>query len=246
MFNLNKISQISKGGETMKTLVLVLALMVVVGGACVATTTATYDLYMGWSLISAPLVPINPDPLSVYAGAPDGLDYLCYRYDPSSGWVTYDSFDPSAYGNVLLGDGSSLNCMSAGATISYVGVEDGVPDGTGAMTDMWISLPGSQTDGIDAGGIHLIGQPFNHNTPVDPSGQNIGDGIFFTDGTTLKNWSEAVADSWVDGKLSTLDPANGAVDVQFDGWGGDDTLRPGKGYWLTTYKDNLALIIPAQ
>jgi len=234
----------------MKTLVLVLALMMVVGGTCVAAT-ATYDLYQGLSMISAPLVPFNPDPLSVYAGATDGLDYLLFRYDPSGGWVNYDAFAPELFGGVLLGDGATLTVLSAGVTISYEGVPDGVPDMVagvpveGTMTDMWISLPGSTTDGIDAGGWHLVGQPFNHNTMVDPLGDASGSGILFTDGTTLKNWSEACAASWVDGKMSTTDPINGAVDVQFDGWGGDDTLRAGKSYWLATYKDNLAMIVPA-
>lgn len=226
----------------MKTLGLVLALMMVVAGASVAAT-ATMDVYTGFNLIAAPLVPFNPDPLSVFAGAADGIDGLLSRYDPSSGTVGYDSLDPSLFGNVLLGDGFWLNVYSAGhQVLNYTGVPDGVPDGTGAMTDMWISLPGG---GAGTGGWQLIGQPFAHDTVVD-SGAGTGDKIFFTDGTTLKNWSEAVAATWVADKISGYDAGTGIFDVQYDGLGATDTLQAGHGYWLLTYKDNLALIIPAQ
>ena len=227
----------------MKTLGLVLALMVVVSGASMAAT-ATYDIYQGWNLLAAPLAPFNPDPLSVFAGAPDGLDYLLYRFDPSGGYVTYDALDPSTFGNCLLGDGYSLNVYASTGTISYQGFPDGLPDAQGVKTDMWISLPGSQTDGLDAGGWQLIGHPFDHNTVVD-SGTGTGDKIFFTDGTTLKNWSEAVAATWVDGKMSGNDAVSGSFNVQYDGLGDTDTLQAGRGYWIATYKDNLAMIVPA-
>lgn len=243
MFKSYAISRTMKGGETMKTLGLVLALTVLVAGASVAAT-ATYDVYVGWNLVAAPLVPFNPDPNSVFAGLADGIDGLLARYDPSGGIVTYDSLDPSVFGNVLLGDGFWLMVYSGTQTVSYDGVPDGVPDGAGNKTDMWISLPGNQNDGQDAGGWHLIGHPFNHDSPVD-SGSGTGDRLFFTDGTTLKNWSEACAANWVDFKLSGYDPAGGIFDVQYDGLGADDTLRAGRGYWLLTYKDNLAMIIPA-
>ncbi len=228
----------------MKTLGLVLALMVVVGGACVADIAA-YDIYAGTQLVAAPLAPFNPDPLSVFANAPDGIDYMLFRYDPSSGWVTYDSFDPEMYGGVMLGEGAMLTATTS-ATISYEGFPDALKDSAEAAgTDMWISLPGNSMDGVDAGGWHLIGQPFNHETVVDPTYEGTGSNILFTDGTQVLNWAEANAAGWVDSKLTNIDAASGAIDVQFDGWGGDDTLRVGKGYWLNTYKDNLAMIILA-
>lgn len=243
MFKLTKISKISKGGETMKTLVLMLALMLVIGGGVLAET-ATIDVYTGFNLVAAPLVPINPDPLSVFAGAADGIDGVLSRYEPTGGIVGYDSLDPSLFGNVLLGDGFWLNVYSGAQTLSYEGVPDGVPDGAGVKTDMWISLPGN-SDAADAGGIHLIGQPFAHNTLVDPTGAGTGSGIFFTDGTSLKNWSEAVAATWVSDTIAGYNAVGGIFDVKYDGLGYTDTLEAGRGYWVTTYKDNIAMIIPA-
>jgi len=227
----------------MKTLGLVLALVIVASGACVAANV-TYDIFDGWNLVCAPLVPFNPDPNDVFDGAPYGVDGLLTRFDaPSSGNITYDSLDPQAFGNILLGDGYWLYSYGGG-TIDFDGVPDGVPDGSGNMTDMWISLPGNQLDGQDAGGWHLIGHPFNHDTPVD-DGSGTGANIYFTDGTTLKNWSEAAAAGWVADAMITYDNVAGNLNVQFDGLGDDDTLRPAHGYWLFTYKDNLAMIIPA-
>lgn len=230
----------------MKTLGLVLALAFVLAGACVADTV-TFDVLGGWNLIAAPLVPFNPDPLVVFAGAPDGIDGLLTRNDPTWGGVTYDSLDPSLFGNILLGDGYWLYQANTG-TISYEGVPDGVPDSSGNMTDMWISLPGNQNDNQTepplGGGWHLIGHPFNHDTPVD-DGTWTGANIKFTDGTTLKTWDEAVQAGWVDSFMVGNNPVTGGVNVQYDGLGDDDTLRAAHGYWLHTYKDNLAMIIPA-
>lgn len=241
MFKLNSISQILKGGETMKTLGLVLALVLVVGGACVAAT-ATYDIYKGWNMISAPIVPFDPNPETVFAGAPDGVDSLLSRWDPSAGGVGYDSGDPTSFGGVLLGDGFWLRDFTGKATITITGVADGVPDGAGVMTDMWISLPGNTN--INGGGWHMIGQPFNHNTPVD-DGSGTGANIKFTDGTTLKTWGEAFAAGWVADTISTWDPASGGVGIVFDGSGDDDHFRAGKGYQVKTFVPNLAMIIPA-
>lgn len=241
MFKSYTISRIVKGGETMKTLVLVLALMVVVVGACVADTV-TYDVYGGWNLISCPLVPFNPDPAAVFAAAPQGIDGLLSRTDPSSGGITYDALDPTGFGNCLLGDGYWLQCFSGPTTLSYTGVPDGVPDGSGAMTDMWISLPGNSN--TNSGGWHQIGHPFNHATPVD-DGSGTGANVLFTDGTTLKTWSEAAAAAWVNDNMSGANASSGGFTVQFDGLGDDDHLRAGKGYWIYTYKPNLAMIILA-
>jgi len=210
-----------KGGETMRTLGLVLALLFVVAGSSIADTV-TYDVYGTagggdglWQLITAPLVPFNPDPTSVFAGAPDGLNYNLIRQDPSSGMISYDEGDPGSFGNVLLGDGYYLHCYGDG-TIQYTGVPDGVPDTTGKKTDMWISLPGDQGDGQDLGGWHIIGTPYNHNVPVNKGGAFTGNNISFTDGTTLKTWSEATAANWVSSLMFGTDPLNGDYAISYD------------------------------
>jgi len=220
----------------MKTLGLVLAMVVVMGGACVADT-ATYDVLADWNCISAPLVPFNPDPMAVFTGI--NVVNTLSRYDaPTQTGILYDDLDPAAFGNILLGDGYWL--LSDGTyTVSYDGVPDGVPDGSGNMTDMWVSLPGAQLDPDDAGGWHLIGQPFNHDT-------NVMANLSLTDGTTLKSWEDAVAAGWCEGVMTAFDASiQTGTTVGFD-LADDDHLRPAKGYWFLTFKDNLALIIPAQ
>lgn len=237
-----------KGGEMMRILGLACLLVLVASAVCSAAT-AMYDVYQGFNLIAAPIVPFNSDPTVVFAGSHDGVDGTLSRWDPTNGGVYYDSLDPGGFGNILLGEGYWLQQTGTGH-ITIDGVLDGVPDGSGKKTDMWISLPGNQADaGVNppsGGGWHLIGNPFDDVIPVD-SGSGVGDRIKFTDGTVLLNWSEAANPpyAWVSATLSGWTPAGGGVDVQFDGLGSDDSLRPGMGYWLQTTKDNIAMIILA-
>jgi len=234
---ISKTNVLRRGGEKMKVFGLVLAMVVLAGGIAVADTVS-YDVYAGWNLISAPLVPFNPDPASVFAGAPDGLDYRLYGNDPAAGGTVYDSLDPGAFGNVLLGDGYWLNQDSTG-TISFDGVADGVPDSSSNLTDMWISLPGA---GSGAGGWHLIGCPYNHDIATD-DGSSTGANVLFTNGSVVKNWSDAVAASWVSDVMIGNNNPGGGFNVQYDGLGDDDSLRAGKGYWVRTYVDNIAMIL---
>jgi hypothetical protein len=242
------IGKLAKGGEKMRTLSLVLALVVVGSLACVADQV-TVDLYSAaspWNYFACPLVPFDPNPYSVLSGI--DIDYNLFRYDAPTGSTLY--FEPDgAFGNILLGEGYYLNNASGATSFTYNGVPDGVPDGSGTMTDMWISLPGVQGDaGVNppnGGGWHLIGHPFNHDTPTNGP-QGTGDNIWFTDGTTLKTWDEAVAAGWVGDSMQYFDNATGnSMQMTYQGWGDDDTLRAKTAYWLRTYKDNLALIIPA-
>lgn len=225
----------------MKTFVLVLALMVVAAGVSVAAT-ATIDVYPGWNRIAAPLVPFDPDPMSVLGGAVDGLDSLLMRYNYAEGGVvTYDELNPERFRGILLGDGLQLFVTQA-QTLTYEGVEDGVPDAQGVKTDMWISLPGS---GAGTGGIHMVGHPFGHDTAVD-DGTGEGTNILFTNGTDVKTWGEANAEGWVAGEFAGFSPSvGGGFYVQYDGLGYTDVLAAGNAYLVTTYVDNLAMIIPA-
>lgn len=265
-----------KGGETMKTLGLVIALTMVVGGASIAATeTATIDLYSGWNQIACPLVPMN---LSVAEG--DGLDYT----EPAFALVPFDTggvrmawdnnsvFDSlqnggmtrvdattgsqptylvnDNFGKLLLGDGYQLNVTSA-CTVSYVGVPNGVPDTANKKTDMWISLPGLQNDGVSAGGWHLVGTPYA--TPLDcyaldTEGNPVWK-IFFTDGTEVVDWQTAAdVKGWVGDTMYGAGPG-GQVLVSYlndPSSGGLIGMQPGKGYWLATKVDNLAMIIIAE
>ncbi|MBP5092992.1 MAG: hypothetical protein J6332_02970, partial [Abditibacteriota bacterium] len=63
--------------------------------------------------------------------------------------------------------------------------------------------------------------------------------IFFTDGSSLKNWSEANEAGWVE-ELAT--GADGSVGYFFND---SAKFEAGKGYYLHTEIDNLAMIFPA-
>lgn len=230
---------LKKGGETMKKLGLALAVLALCSGVASADT-ASYDVYAGWNLVAAPLVPITSDPLSVFSSV--NIVGTLSKYDaPTQGGVTYDDLDPAMFGNVLLGEGYWLLC-DANNTISYQGVADGVPDANLVKTDMWVSLPGNTLDGVDEGGWHLIGHTFNHDTPVTVT--NPGDNIFITDGTQMLTWQQAADLGWCEAVMTGYDGiGQGGFAVGYD-LADDDSLRAGKGYWFLTKKDNLAMIIP--
>lgn len=246
MFRITFVSEILKGGEMMKKLGLVLILMLVVSGAVMAETV-TLDTYAGWNVISLPQVPYEPDPAVAFSQFDMMFTTTLMRFDaPTQANITYDAFatPPTAFGNLLLGDGYSFYNPDAGQ-VSYDAVLDGVPDAAGTMTDMWISLPGDQNDGVDAGGWHTIGCPFNHDIAIDPNFDFTGSNIQFTDGTTLKGWADAVSAGWVMDSMYYFD---GASQSQFAAgffFNDDDQLRAGKAYTFKTNKDNLAVIIPA-
>lgn len=218
----------------MRTLVLTLAMVFILSVGCFAVT-ATIDMYADNCLLALPNVPLDPNPDSVFVGS--GIDpwYNITRWDAIGGG--YCSLDDSgAYGNMLLGEG--FWCAGTeGQTISYTALNDGVD-----LTDMWISLPGT---GAGTGGLTIVGNPFAHLVDVD-KGSYTGDNIFFTDGTTLLTWGEACQDpyNWVSPTM-TYWSGYGYDDVWFDNTAGPYQLDPGKGYWIGTNKDNLAMIIPA-
>jgi len=247
MFKLNSISKSLKGGETMKTLGLVLALMLVIAGGVMADTVS-FDTYSGWNLICAPQVPITPDGASVFANFDLVYTTSLMRFDsPKQSMIAYDPWsDPVGgdFGKVLLGDGYWVK--DDAKHISFEAVPDGVPDSAGNKTDMWISLPGA---GKGDGGWNLIGQPFNHDTAisktVDVDGNPQGDNIFVTDGNSLLTLKAASDLGWLDGAFQYYDGALQSMLSSGYFYNDDDHLRATHGYWVRTFKDNLALIIPA-
>ena len=227
----------------MKIIGLVICLLLATGIMASANTTATVDIYSQWNLWSAPIVPIDPSPYTVLSNFDLMFDAIVMRLDATTqGYLTLDGFATSdpVFGGILLGDGY-YTYNSVDNTITIPGLDDGVPDGA-VQTDMWISLPGDQTDGKDAGGWHMIGCPFNHPVLVNDGSLN-GARIQFTDGSSVKGWDDAVQAGWVSSIAYYLnsDGSQGALGYFF---ADDDHFRPGKGYFLQTLKDNLAMIIP--
>jgi len=246
MFKSYTISRMLSGGETMKTLFLVLSLCVVLCGTALADTV-TFDTYSGWNLICAPQVPLTPDTASVFANFDLMFTTGLTRWDsPTQSMLPYDPFSENGgeFGRVLLGDGYWL--YDTANTITYSAVPDGVPDANNNMTDMWISLPGT---GSGNGGWNLIGHPFNHDTAIsatsDEYGNPLGDNIFVTDGKELKTLAQANDDGWLDGAFQYWDGSTQSMLSTGYFFNDDDHLRAKHGYWVRTYKDNLAMIIPA-
>lgn len=218
----------------MKTFGLVLA-MVVLASASYATVV-TFDMYVGFETLACPVVPFNPEPSAVF----NGLDFengnpILQRYDPFIGYKTYDYWSqPDAYfGGILLGDGYQVyNDGYASGVNSVDGVPDGVPDALGNKTDMWISLPKA--------GWNLIGCPYNTAVTID---QDTGAPIYFTDGTQMLAWGAALG---VFLNSDNMQRWSGPYWV-FAGmnWSGEEQMLPGKGYWIYTTVDNLAMVILA-
>lgn len=243
----------------MKTLLLVLALSLVCCAAFAATETAQMDVYDNWSFIGLPIVPITssyPNTATIFSGAGLDIEYtgLLSKLDaPTGNTLYYEAWNPGTGDwSMLLGEGYYCN-FPAGTTsnptaVVYTGVQDGVPDADGTMTDMWISLPGNQLDGVNAGGWHWISCPFNHPVPFNGDFWD-GAKIKVTDGNTVRTLLDAssVAPIWIDEPWTYLDGAsqNGLYAGYMTGVYDSDQLEPGKAYAVKTRVDNLALIIPA-
>lgn len=216
-----------------KTLVLVIALVLAMGMVASADTY-TKDVYAGWNFISAPLVPFNSAVESVFSGFDFMFDASLISMNNGES-IAYDGWSPEtgSLKNILLGSGYYLYTSEAKKTISYDGVADGVPDSAGTMTDMWLSFPKA--------GWQMFGHPFNHDVYVNTDQSDMGDGnnIFFTDGSSLKNWSEANAAGWV---ADVATSAAGTVGFFFND---SCKFESGNGYYIQTMVDNIAMIIPA-
>jgi len=158
MFTRKSILNILKGGEKMRTLICALCLLVVASSAF--AVPCSFDLYTGFNLVAMPNVPIDPVPANLLSGLP--LDGMLAGYNPvTQSETAYSEWEPELFGNLLLGDGYWLT-SEGNTTITYEGVESGVPSG-GVKTDMWISLPGFDSDfngTPDAGGWHCVGNPY--------------------------------------------------------------------------------------
>ena len=228
--------------RTLGSILVACALVLTAISAMAQTTaTATLTIYPGENWISVPLVPIDPDPQSVFAGC--NIDGNLTELNGQT-TVVYSSADPDAFGAILLGSGYEIdNPTSAPETVSYTGLPDGVPsidsNGNvipGSMTDMYIGLPGA---GNNTGGMNWVGQPFDHSMSVDC--------MVLTNGQQTLSIAQAVSEGWIaplwlgfnNETQSTFTVGASVFDPD------QDYFAAGQMYQITTLKDNLALIVPA-
>jgi len=220
-----------------RAIMLAIVALFAVGTAASAVLVSTTIYGAGnANFVAAPLVPFDPVAQNVFMDdqvppQPINIAGGClYRWDAAGqGWVIYGI---GTYGGILLGDGQVVtNNLDNNIVWQYDGAPDGLPDAGNVMTDMWISLP--QSGGGD-GGATLFGTPFNHKVLLA--------NCLVTDGTQTVSFLQAATNGWVDAWVW-------GYDNEFQGWVNVSTpngvLEPFKGYSITSYVDNLALIVQA-
>ncbi len=204
--------------------------------AGVETVTSPPVVKTGWNLIALPAIPTQPDPVSVLDEytPPDGsgIDGRMFRYNAATqSLVPYDAWLPELFGNALLTDGYWL--LVPGGSAEQFAFE-GITDNN--TTDMWISLPKA--------GWALIGHPFSYS--VDWLTVQVTDGtktisMEAAAKTEDPAWLQSIG-FWWNSELQGLRTLGLPGDPD---WPESEALTPWHGYWIMTYKDNLALIVPA-
>jgi hypothetical protein len=175
----------------------------------------------GWSLLSLPYMPANPDPASVFIGI--NIDGNLYRWDnPTQGLFIYDSWSPEQFGSVNIDNGYWLQSGSA-ANISYQAY-----GGTSAQRT--ISLPTS--------GWAIMGCPFAAekqwaDTLVKHGTQTAS---MFTASRT-NNWMNS-AGYWWDAVTQGLSDFGIPEDFV-----SSEIIQPWHGYWVQTYVNDVSLVL---
>ncbi len=184
------------------------------------------------NLISLPCVPSIPDPLSVFSGF--NINNNLTSWDPVNQIENkFNSALPETFGGVLLGEGYWLT-GTAGQSVQYQSLPSGIPTDE-TLTDTWIPLPG-EDNGINNGGRHLVGCPYDTFVPIS--------NIYFTNSIEILSWSQANAAGWVGPSISYWTDSSYSY-INCNGPTAVTVIQPGKGYWVESKVDNLAMIITA-
>ena len=221
----------------MKRVFLTLVITVFAGttahtGLSAESVMTTITLTGTKNLISLPCVPLIPEPLSVFSSF--NIHDNLAAWDPINQIENkYNSTEPEAFGGTLLGEGYWLTGV-AGQQIQYESLPSGIPT-DGVPTDVWIPLPGAD-NGINNGGRHLIGCPYDTYVPIS--------NIQFTNSVEILSWSQANAAGWVGASISYWTDS-GYSYITCNGPNAVTVIQPGKGYWVDTNIDNLAMIVTA-
>lgn len=184
----------------------------------------------GWNLMSLPAIPTNPAPPAVLDEYAEWLENSILRWDAAvQGVKIYSEWTPDDFGNLLLSEGYWLILPDAvpPAQLSFEGITDN------DTTDMWISLPKA--------GWTIIGCPYSYSVDWND--------VEITDGTVTIPLAAARDDHWLDTICWWWDssiPGGALLSIGLDDeWTETTTLNPWQGYWVQSFRDNLALIVPA-
>ncbi len=190
-------------------------------GLPVTVTSPAGVVVNGWSLLSLPVQPADPDPAVVFNGI--DIDGRLYRWDnPTQSLFIYDSWGPEQFGEMNLENGYWLDSFSPG-TISYQGIPS-------SATTHDISLP--------TAGWAIIGCPF----PVEKQWPSTtvrhgADTASILDASHTNGWLNSSGYWW---DASTQSLVDFGLPEDFASW---ETLQPWHGYWVQTYVSGLTLTI---
>lgn len=185
----------------------------------------------GWNLMSLPIEPANTSPMCVFRGV-DINGRLFKWTTEAQGLDVFDNMASDAFGQLSSDTGYWL-ILTPGQTVKF----NGYP----VTNDRHIKLPQALPNPYRA--MTIIGYPFQTAQPLSNCkvyNPNASD-------PKLRSISEARDAGWLSSELYGWDSVNQGLFLVGleDDWLEYTQLEPWHGYWLTSYVNELELIIPA-
>jgi len=182
--------------------------------------TASSPVPAGWSLLSLPLVPFNPDPYSVFSGI--DIDAKLSRWDkPTQSIVVYDEWMPSGFGDVTVDEGYWLQSASD-KTISY---------------QAWAGTAASHTISLPKAGWSIIGCPFLTDRQWADTEVTLGAQTVSLETARNNGWLSSLG-YWWDSSTQGLKTLGLP-----DDWPDSEVVQTWHGYWIQSSVDSLALTL---
>jgi len=184
----------------------------------------------GWSFMSLPIEPANTSPMCVFRG--DNIDGGLYKWTTDTQSLDVFDYMASDMFGQLSSDAGYWLYLAPGETVKF----NGYP----VTTDRHIKLP--QTLQNPYGAMTTIGYPFQTPQPLancQVYNPNAPD-------PKLRSIAQARDAGWLSSELYVWDSEHQSLFMVGleDDWLQFTDLEPWHGYWLTTYVNELELIIP--
>ncbi len=194
--------------------------------------TAPIDVVRpGWNFLSLPIDPANPAPAVVFRGVDITGNLIGFDKETQSE-KTFNLANLGAFGQLSSDEGYWLY-LPPGQTVKF--------NGAAATNDRHIKLP--QTLANPVGAMTAIGYPFQVAQPVE----NLK--VYNPNAAEpkLRSFAEACSAGWISGILYGWDAPTRSMFTASteEDWPDRTYLEPWHGYWLTSYVNELELIIPA-